>query len=432
MGSRSIALALAALLTAAAPAFAQQPSKPPPSGRAPTAPAAPAAPAAPPAGDPAAFEQEIDRACYGRIDRARFAQRLAQIRAAAGNDVAATAPSAVLAAARFARERDDFAAAMREYDALTAGLSATDARREAIVRERAVAAEEQALVGGGAARPAGGWLLTTLHDAPGPEGGVWRVGVWVKPECSPFGIGDGERALQLYRAPAAGAPLARVGEAVRGPSGSALMVNDDAWGSDLAGDGRRLLAFDEANGGNCAACVRLRLFRAGPEGLAELRVEAPSFVVPQSIETVAPGRRVLLGTDTRWEFFGGTCHACSPGVAVTFSWSGDRFTPSCRTDGDYFRRQASELGRQEGRTAEDRFGAATSVLLARTQAGEGDLAWKDYRNALAALRRLPRTRRNAYAQAERQLADAFRAGAAAMAAAACPVSALVLSPQRRR
>ncbi|MBL8839214.1 MAG: hypothetical protein JNL66_23365 [Alphaproteobacteria bacterium] len=424
MASRSTALAFASLLAIVAPALAQQPVKAPPAGRAPAA--------APAADAPAAFEREIDSACYRRIDRARFAQRLAQLRAAAGDDIAAAAPSAVLAAARIARESNDFAAALREYDALIAGLPAADTRREAVTRERAVAAEEQALVAGGAARPAGGWLLTTLHDAPGPAGAAWRVGVWARPDCSPFAFGDGESAIQLYRAAAAGAPLARVGEPAPGTSGMTLLVNEDAWGVDLAGDGRPLLAFDEANGGNCGACVRLRLYRAGPDGLAEMRVEAPQFVVPQMIETVAPGRRVLLGTDTRWAFFGGTCHACSPGVAVAFSWSGDRFTPSCRAEGDYFRRQAGELGQRPGDTAEERFGAVTSILLARTQAGEGEQAWKDYRNALAQLRRRPRTPRNAYAQAERQLAEAYRAGAAAMAAAACPVNALALGPPRRR
>ena len=416
MGIRTVALALAALVLAGAAAHAQKPAR------------------NAPAGGLAAFERENDRACYRRIERARFEQRLAQLRTAAADERAfyTGAPGTILTAARFARERDDFAAALRDYDGLLAALPADDSRREPIARERAAVAEEQSLVSTGIARPPGGWLLATIIDAPGPAGASYRIGVWVRPNCSAFGLGDGESALQLYRPTGATPPLAKAGDLVRGAPGMSLLANDDLWGNDLLGEGRRLIAFDEANGGNCESCSRLRLFLAEADGLRPLLVDAPAFVVPRTIETIGDGRRALIASDARWAFFGGTCHACSPGVAVTFSWTGDRFTATCRESAEFFRRTATELTGRTADSAEDRFGAITSALLARLQAGDGDQAWTDYRTALADLRKMPRVRRNAYADAERQLGDALRAGRAAMAQAACPVNAMPIAPQGRR
>ena len=157
-----------------------------------------------------------------------------------------------------------------------------------------------------------------------------------------------------------------------------------------------MLPVTEANGGNCWACSRLRLFVAGPSGLTALAVDAPDFVVPQTLASVG-NRRVLIANDVRWESFGDVCHACAPGVAVVLAWRNGRFEQACREAPDYYRQRLAELGpRLADRDPQVRFGAITSRLLIRIQIGEAEAARTEYRHALGVLRRLRGGPRNGF------------------------------------
>ncbi len=407
---------LAVLL--ASGAAAQQPAPQAPSEQ----PAPPTTQGRPPAPmSLQAFDRELDRSCFRRLELAALVQRIEAL-GAAGHHPAALyrgAPEAMLALARLHRQGGDFAKAAEGYDGLIAGV-ADEARRTELARERAAMAQEQALLAGGVARPDDGALLVALRDAPG-EGGPYRLGLWTKPDCTPFAMGDGRSLLVLYRA--AGAALAAVGSVASSTAGT-FVLEDEGWGSDLTGGGRPVLPVTEANGGNCWACSRLRLYVAGPDGLAELPVDAPDFVIPQTIATVA-GRAMLVANDVRWESFGDVCHACAPGVAVVLAWRNARFEQACREAPGYYRQRLAELGPGlADREAQFRFGAITSRLLMRIQIGEAEQAWPEYRRALAVLRRLRGVPRNGFRGAEGQLAAALRAARPALASAACPVNAL--------
>jgi hypothetical protein len=414
----------------AAPIEAPASATPAPQTPAPTAPAAPAAPAASPARPaprPAqlrAFDAEIDRACFRRLALAALVQRVAALRAA-GHDESALygiAPTAMLTLARLHRQAGDAASATTIYEGL-AGATSDDGRRSIYAHERDMMAAEQSLVAGGAARPEEGALLADLRDAPG-AGGPYRIAQWVKPDCTPFATGDGRSSLVLYR-PDAGGGGQVVGDPV-GSAGNTFLFEDDGWGSDVTGDGRPVLPITEANGGNCRGCSRLRLFIAGPGGLATLPVEAPGFVVPQALARVG-GRTVLVASDVRWERFADVCDACAPGVAVLLAWGNGRFEPACRELRDTYRAQLDALGPGLAeRDPQVRFGAITSRLLIRIQIGEADPAWPEYRHALGVLRRLRGGPRDGFRVAQNQLATALRAARPALAEAACPVDALAI------
>jgi hypothetical protein len=182
----------------------------------------------------------------------------------------------------------------------------------------------------------------------------------------------------------------------------------------------------EANGGNCWACSRLRLFVAGPSGLTALAVDAPDFVVPQTLVRVG-NRPLLVASDVRWESFGDVCHACAAGVAVVLAWRNGRFEQACREAPDYYRQRLAELGSGlADREPQFRFGAITSRLLIRIQIGEAEAALPEYRHALGVLRRLRGGPRNGFRAAESQLAAALRAARPQLAGAACPVNALTM------
>jgi hypothetical protein len=394
-------------------------------------PAAPASPAQPPAtplpapsaAELQAYDRQLERTCYRRLTADGLA-RWAEARRAQGHEPAALfrgAPETMLALARLYRQGGDFANAAQTYDGLLAA-TADEARRTELARERAAMAEEQALLAGGVARPDEGALLVTLRDAPG-AGGPYRVGLWAKPDCTPFAAGDGRSLLVLYRA--TGSTLAAVGSPVAS-SGGTFLFEDEGWGSDLTGDGRPVMTVYEANGGNCWACTRLRLYVASPSRLAALPVDAPDFVIPQAVANVG-NRRLLVANDVRWESFGDVCHACAPGVAVVLAWRNGRFEQACREAPDYYRQRLGELAAGlADREPQFRFGAITSRLLIRIQIGEAEQAWPEYRHALAVLRRLRGGPRNGFRGAESQLAAALRAARPAMASAACPVNALTI------
>jgi hypothetical protein len=402
------------------------------------APATPAAPAAPAAESPArpaprpaqlrAFDAEIDRSCFRRLALPALVQRVAALRAAGHEEPAlySIAPTAMLTLARLYRQVGDAASATPIYDGLAAAPAAAasdEGRRSIYTRERDMMAAEQALLAAGAARPEDGALLADLRDAPG-EGGPYRIAQWVKPDCTPFATGDGRSILVLYRQDRADGSQV-VGDPVSS-AGNTFLFEDDFWGGDITGDGRPVLPVTEANGGNCRGCSRLRLFVAGPGGLAALPVEAPGFVVPQALARVGD-RTILVATDARWERFADVCDACAPGVAVLLAWGNGRFEQACRELHDYYRAPLDALGPSlADRDPQVRFGAITARLLIRMQIGEVDPAWPEYRHALGVLRRLRGGPRDGFRAAQNQLATALRATRPALAETACPVDALAI------
>jgi hypothetical protein len=346
---------------------------------------------------------------------------VAALRAAGYDDAAfyRSAPETMATLALLYRQAGDFAAADAIYSSMMMVNTPEDLR---FVRGRAIMLDEQALLAHGVTRPEPGALLVDLRDAPG-EGGPYRLGQWLTPDCSPVAPYSGRSALVLYRQD--GATVAAVGNAVRA-EGSAFAFETDGWGSDLTGDGRRTLPITEANGGNCNGCSSLRLFVAGPAGLAELSIGAPDFVIPRTLARIG-GRWVVVTYDGRWDGFGDVCRGCSPGVAVVLAWRGGRFEQACRQVPDFYRQRLGEL--RQGLADRDpqvRFGAITSRLLVRIQIGEAEQAWPEYREALAALRRVRGSPRNAFSTAENQLAAALRAARPQLASAACPVNALTM------
>jgi hypothetical protein len=411
---------------AAPPPATPMPAAPGPTAPGPAAPAAPAATPAPATPRPArlrAFDAEIDRGCFRRLALPALLQRVAALRAAGHTEAAlyATAPTAMLTIARLHRQAGDFAAATPIYDGLAA--AAADAtRRRTFTHESDMMAIEQALLAGGAARPEDGALVAEIRDAAG-AGGPYHLVSWIKPDCTPFAIGDGRDLLVLYRQD--GAAFTAVGTPMSS-TGNTFLFDDDAWGSDLTGDGRPVLPITEANGGNCEACSRLRLVVAGPGGLTILPVDAPNFVMPQALASVGD-RRVLVAADVRWEGLADVCDGCEPVVPVVLAWGDGRFEQACREMRDYYRERLGELGPSlASADPQVRFGGITSRLFMRIQIGEVDQAWPEYRHALGVLRRLRGEPRDGFGVAENRLAAALRAARPALASAACPVDMLTL------
>lgn len=386
--------------------------------------------AADPLTDARVLEYELRHNCLSAFDPTALLARVAALKAAFvanPEQLYATAPEALLAAARVNRTAHDYAHAREDLRALKAQLKGDHPLRVTIdVEWDAIEAEEMALAGG-LAPPGPGWILFQSHPVPLP--GVLRAvaAIWTGPDCGPRVISDGLYRLQLYVQTTADRPIAAVGEPVIAEEH--LMAKVVRHRLDLTGTGALILQVSSDQGGNCWGCDEMRLFRASIAGLQELVLQVPDFIVAKRIEALGDGGQpAVMAIDTRWEEFGDVCHVCLSGTEYYFRWHADRFVEACSAAAPHYResRRLAAEALAKATSVSWAFGAAVERLLEGIQLGEIDQAWTDFVSDLAKTRSLPEGQPDHFAAEELKLRQAVDLSRGAMTSRGCPLLGLDL------
>ena len=127
-------------------------------------------------------------------------------------------------------------------------------------------------------------------------------------------------------------------------NGNGWLIFEPSNGSDLTGDGIAELVLRDSTGGNCWACAPLRIFQVIGHQLREVQIRGPDYLHPQHLADLdGDGYPELLAIDTRWEFYHGFCHACSPGVWGVFVWRDGRYEEASREFPRFYEEKIAEL-----------------------------------------------------------------------------------------
>ena len=377
------------------------------------------------------LEYEVTHNCLRAFDRTTLLARVAALKAAfAANpeQLYATAPEALLSAARIKRVARDYAHAREDLQALKVQVKGDHPLRVTIDQELEAIETEELALAGGLAPPGPGWILSQSHPVPLP--GVLRAvaTIWTGPDCGPRFISDGLYRLQLHVQTAADRPIAAVGEPLIAEEHLTSETVRD--GLDLTGTGVVIVQVSSDQGGNCWGCDELRLFRATTDGLRELVLDVPYFIFAKEIEALADGGSpAVRAIDTRWEELGDVCHVCLNSPEYYFRWQADRFVEACSAASPHYResRRLNAEALAKVTSIPWAFGAAVERLLDGLQLGEIDQSWEEFLSDLAKVRSLPGAESDAFGAEERKLRQAIDSSRGAMTGRACPLLGLELA-----